>query len=247
MSNELPRNFTTTYKLPLDATFMWRGGHWHMQAQSQSYIRPVPRKAATILDQMKAVGRLEERAPGLFRLSGNVPLPLVDANESPLQRLLQKKKSDGEAILDIEQFRAGERLRRDYERAHFGARLTANYEGQGSSGGGQQQFSDNHIADLTDNTIEARQRLHLALDAVGQELSGILLHVCCMAGGLEQAELRLNLPRRAGKAVLQLALTRLARHYGYKQSMHHAGPEKIGHWAVADFKPAIPQPHARLL
>jgi hypothetical protein len=125
--------------------------------------------------------------------------------------------------------------------------VTANYEGQGGSGGKQRQFSDNHMASLSDNTIAARQKLHLALDAVGPELSGILLHVCCMAGGLEQAELRLNLPRRAGKAVLQLALTRLARHYGFKSSVRHAGPEKIGHWAVADFKPQIqPQTGHRL-
>ncbi len=190
MSNVLPKTQTTTSKLPVDATFLWRSGHWHMQAQAQSYIRPVPRKAAVILDQMKAAGRLEERAPGLFRLAGIVALPLIDANESPLQRLMHKKQSDGAAILDAEQFRAGERLRSDYERAHMSARVTANYEGQGSSGGKQQQFSDNHIASLTDNTIEARQKLHAALDAVGQELSGILLHVCCMAGGLEQAELR---------------------------------------------------------
>jgi Domain of unknown function (DUF6456) len=81
--------------------------------------------------------------------------------------------------------------------------------------------------------------LHRALDAVGPELSGILLYVCCLAGGLEQAEMRLNLPRRAGKAVLQLALTRLARHYGFKASLRHEGPGRIGHWAVGDFRPGV--------
>jgi hypothetical protein len=63
--------------------------------------------------------------------------------------------------------------------------------------------------------------------------------VCCMASGLEQAEMRLELPRRAGKAVLLLALTRLARHYGLKSRMKHQGPSDIGHWALADFKPLI--------
>jgi Domain of unknown function (DUF6456) len=247
MSNVLSKNTTSTHKLPVDATFLWRNGQWHMQAQSQSHIRPVPRKAAFILEQMRASGRLEERAPGLFRLTGIVALPVIDASESPLQRLMQKKQGDGAPLLDAEQFRAGECLRSDYERAHMSARVTANYEGQGSSGGRQQQFSDNHIATLTDNTLEARQKLHMALNAVGPELSGILLHVCCMAGGLEQAELRLNLPRRAGKAVLQLALTRLARHYGYKHAMRHVGPEKIGHWAVEDFKPQIVPPLAHPL
>jgi Domain of unknown function (DUF6456) len=242
-----PNTPTNTAKLPIDATFMWRNGRWLMQTKAQSSTHPLSRKASQILEQLKAAGRLEERAPGLFRLIGSVTLPLMDADESPLQRLAQRKQPHGDAVLDAEQFRAGEHLRAEYERAHMGARVTANYEGQGGSGGKQRQFSDNHMASLSDNTIAARQKLHLALDAVGPELSGILLHVCCMAGGLEQAELRLNLPRRAGKAVLQLALTRLARHYGFKSSVRHAGPEKIGHWAVADFKPQIqPQTGHRL-
>jgi hypothetical protein len=127
----------------------------------------------------------------------------------------------------------------EYEGAHMSARVTMAYEAQAGGRGGQGHFSDNHIESLTDASLTARQRLHCALDAVGPELAGILLHVCCMAGGLEQAELRLNLPRRAGKAVLQLALTRLARYYGFKTSLRHEGPGRIGHWAVEGFRPGI--------
>ncbi len=231
-----------TAKLPVDATFLWRNGTWHMQTRDASCFKAVPKKAAAILEQLKAAGRLVEQAPGLFRLSGKVLLPLLDGLESPLMRLAQLKQASGEPVLDHDQIRAGERLRVEYERAHLAARVTASYAPNSSAGGGQQQFSDNHIAKLSDNALDARNKLHHAMSAVGPELSGILLFVCCMAGGLEQAELRLNLPRRAGKAVLQLALTRLARHYGFKQTMRHAGPTQIGHWAVSDFKPQIQVP-----
>jgi Domain of unknown function (DUF6456) len=242
MSEVNPAATRNSVKLPVDATFLWRNGVWNMQARTAMTMRPVPKKAGKILDELKSVGKLEELAPGLFRLNGMVALPLLDGSESPLARLAQLKQANGEVMLDHDQIRAGERIRQDYERAHLAARVTASYGSSESCGGRQSQFSDNHIAKLTDNALDAREKIHQALTAVGPELSGILLHVCCMAGGLEQAEMRLNLPRRAGKAVLQLALTRLARHYGFKQSMRHAGPAHIGHWAVPDFKPQIASP-----
>ena len=57
-----------------------------------------------------------------------------------------------------------------------------------------------------------------ALEAVGPELASMLAQVCCLSAGLEQAERLLNLPQRSGKAVLGLALTALARHYGLLQA-----------------------------
>ena len=234
---------TRPLEMPDNATFLWRKGLWHMQASGHSGLTPVPARAAKVLDQLKRAGQLAENSPGLFRLSNTAQLAVVDDAESPLMRLARLRQPDGSAVLDREQLRAGERLRVDYERAHLGQRVTTSYEPSGSSGGRQAQFSDNHIEKLNDGALAARQKLHQALEAVGPELSGILLHVCCMAGGLEQAEMRLNLPRRAGKAVLQLALTRLARHYGFKQHLQHAGPARIGHWATGDFRPQIlPQP-----
>jgi hypothetical protein len=225
--------------VPHDATFLWRNGRWHMQGRSQVAMKPVSLRNGRLLDHLKAMGRLDEAAPGLFRLAGLVAQPVYDDAESPLLRFGLMKQADGKAMLDTEQLRAGERLRVDYERAHLGARITMKYEAHGGATGRQAQFSDNHIETLSDGALVARDNLHGALEAVGPELSGILLHVCCMAGGLEQAELRLNLPRRAGKAVLQLALTRLARHYGFKATLRHGGPGKIGHWAVWGFRPGL--------
>jgi hypothetical protein len=228
-------------ELPSNATFFWRNGQWLMQRSKDTAARPASKRLSKLLALCKIEGRITEKAPGLFKINGAVNLPLFNAAESPLMRMAHLRQSDGAQILDVEQLRAGERLRVDYEKAHLAARVTARYEAA-TNLGQQPAFSDNHIEKFNDDVLAARDALHRALDAVGQELSGILLHICCMASGLEQAEMHLNLPRRAGKAVLQLALTRLARHYGYKRAMRHAGPSKIGHWATADFRPGISAP-----
>ena len=229
-------------RLPLEAVFLWRSGHWHMQSTRQESLKPVSVQLGHALDSARRAGALHETSPGLFRVAAARMFPLNDASESPLQRLAAMRQGDGTPVLDTDQVAAGERLRRDYETAHLSPRVVASYDP--AAGARSTQVSDNHIAALNDAALAARQRLHVALDAIGPELSGILLHVCCMASGLEQAELRLSLPRRAGKAVLQLALSRLARHYHIKPPLCHGGPSRIGHWAQPDFKPQIAVPSA---
>lgn len=231
--------------IPENTTFLWRKGNWRFQTDGVAQIRRATPALSAALNSLKQAGVLLEVAPGLFRISARTMRPLIDDEESPLNRLAQMKNPDGSPYLDTEQMRAGERLRRDHDRAMLGARVTSCYESVGSTSGRSAQFSDNHIAHLTDNALAAREQVHRALQSVGPELSGILLHVCCMASGLEQAELQLKLPKRAGKAVLQLALTRLARHYGFKTMLHHAGPQRIGHWAVEGFRPVIATPLQR--
>ena len=71
-------------------------------------------------------------------------------------------------------------------------------------------------------------------------LSGVLYYICCLAGGLEQAERILQLPQRSGKAVLAIALTRLARHYRLlKTPVKSEHSKDFGHWAMADYRPQI--------
>jgi hypothetical protein len=225
------------------ATFLWRKGEWQLQQARATSMQAVSRRISQLLDFCKADGSLKEIAPGLYRFAGRIEQGLRDDAESPLTRLAALKQADGRMLLDAAQIRAGEQLRLDYERAHLSSRVTARYDAGGGAGQ-TAHFSDNHIETLSEMALDARDKLHRALEAVGPELSGILLHVCCMAAGLEQAELRLNLPRRAGKAILQMALSRLSRHYGYKHAMRHAGPGAIGHWAIADFRPQIATQHA---
>ena len=88
--------------------------------------------------------------------------------------------------------------------------------------------------------MAARERVRLALQAVGPELSGILFDVCCHLKGLEEAERSAGWPQRSGKIVLQLALTRLARHYGLLPATQssHCG-NTVRHWGAPDYRPTI--------
>lgn len=164
--------------------------------------------------------------------------------ESPLLRLFQRKGANGKSYIDACQFAAGERLRADFERAHLSPRTVSAYAESAGSGGRNGQISDNAIERLSLGAIEARNRLHAAFEAVGPELSGILYQVCCIAAGFEAAEAALRLPVRSGKAVLALALTRLARHYGLISTHRPKNRELISHWAMDDYRPAIPPPAA---
>ena len=163
----------------------------------------------------------------------------IQASESPLARLYLRKSKDGTSYIDGRQFLAGERLRKDYEQAHMSQRVTSTYEVSAGSAGRHWQMSDNAVTRMSDNAIAARERLHHAFSAVGLELSGILYQVCCVAAGFEHAEMVLALPPRSGKAVLSLALTRLARHYGLIKTRKPAPRDSISHWAVDDFRPSI--------
>ena len=168
------------------------------------------------------------------------PSPAFNENESPLCRLFSRKDSHGKRMITEFQFAAGERLRGDYERAHLAPRITSSWEGERTGDRNCSAISDNRIASLSDNAIDARGRVHNAFDAVGPELSGVLYYVCCLAGGLEQAERMLHLPQRSGKAVLAIALTRLARHYRLlKPPERSAASTDFAHWALADFRPRI--------
>ena len=167
-------------------------------------------------------------------------IPAFNESESPLYRLFSRKDATGRAAITEFQFAAGERLRTDYERASFEASITSSWEGERTGNRSYGTISDNRIASLSDSTIDARRRVHSAFDAVGPELTGVLYYICCLAGGLEQAERMLQLPQRSGKAVLSLALTRLARHYRLlKPPVRSAESPDFGHWALADFRPRI--------
>lgn len=222
--------------------FFWRQGAWHLRHDKDGKARKVATQRMATFNKLRDSGQLIEQVPGFFRVVAAPLKPLLNDMESPLARLASLHTPDGKPYVDLHQIAAGERLRRDFEKSSMAAKTTSRYDAASVSGGGHWQISDNALARLSDNAIDARQRLHLALDAVGPELASILYHVCCLAGGLEQAEQRLDLPRRTGKIVLALALTRLARHYGLKPSLRHGGQGKIGHWAVDDFKPVIVPP-----
>lgn len=138
----------------------------------------------------------------------------VNDSESPLAWLARRKGRDGRTMIGHAQFIAGEKLRADFTRAHLAPRVTSSWSGiaRGKNCGG------GDAGTMTDVVIAARQRVRLALDACGPELSGILLDVCCFLRGLEDVERERGWPARSAKVVLQLALDRLARHYGLRDN-----------------------------
>ncbi len=163
--------------------------------------------------------------------------PQFNEAESPVMRLFFFRDRKGKSYIDAEQLAAAERLRSDFERANLQARTTMNYAeplSDGARSGGYSRVSDNHIANLTDGAIAARQRFGAALEMLGPELSGIAYHVCCLASGMEFAEQILALPPRSGKVILSIALNKLARHYGIKQPPRQSAIET---WGLADYRP----------
>lgn len=159
--------------------------------------------------------------------------PALNDAESPLAWLRTRKDKSGAPLISDAQYLAGERLRRDFERAMLARRTTLDWDMASTGVRGPRA-----AAEPGDGTIAARERYMRALDAVGPELASILAQVCCLAAGIEQAERVLNLPQRSGKAVLGLALTALARHYGLTGNDARRGAAL--HWGLPDYRPFIP-------
>ncbi len=136
----------------------------------------------------------------------------VDESESPLAWLARRRGRNGRALIEPHQFQAGERLRGDFTCAHLMPRTTSNWASPIASG--RRGAGGERAATFTETMLGARQRVHRALDAVGPEFAGLLLDVCCFLKRLEDIERERAWPARSAKVVLQLALERLARHYG---------------------------------
>jgi hypothetical protein len=145
----------------------------------------------------------------------------IDDAESPLAWLARRRGRDGRPLIEAHQFQAGERLRADFTCANLMPRTTSNWASPISSdrGGGDRAST------FTETMVASRQRVRQALDAVGPEFSGLLMDVCCFLKGLEGIERERAWPIRSAKIVLQLALDRLARHYGYAAKA--TGPARV--------------------
>jgi hypothetical protein len=193
-----------------------------------------------LIPQLDSASFLFKEKATMAKIRNPKSAPAFNENESPLYRLSCRKNAQGKSVISEFQFAAGERLRVDFERAGLAARITASWGDERTGGRSHAAISDNRIGALSESAIDARRRVHSAFDAVGPELSGVLYYICCLAGGLEQAERMLKLPQRSGKAVLSLALTRLARHYRLlKPHAPSAESSEFAHWSLADFRPQI--------
>lgn len=183
-------------------------------------VEPAPGIDAKRAEHLTLASREIMTESGISRVT-------VNDSESPLAWLARRKGRDGRTMIGHTQFIAGEKLRADFTRGHLAPRVTSSWSGvaRGKNCGGD-------AGTMTDAVIAARQRVRLALDACGPELSGVLMDVCCFLRGLEDVERERGWPARSAKVVLQLALDRLARHYGLAMRPREAA--HIRTWLAED-------------
>lgn len=130
--------------------------------------------------------------------------------ESPLSALSRLKDREGRPWLSEEAFAAGERLAADFERGGLQPRITATWEPRLSS---RVPGAAPAAVTLGDAALGARMRVTAAIEALGPELSGVALDICCFMKGLETVERERQWPARSAKLMLRTALLALARHY----------------------------------
>ncbi len=163
---------------------------------------------------------------------------LATLEESPVASLARRVGRSGKPWLLPHAATAAERLRRDFEIGGLQPRITANWSASVSDG--RRSGDNSGLGDLTDMALAARLRFDKAVGAVGPELSGVLIDICCFLKGLETVERERQWPARSAKLVLRLALERLARHYGLTaEAAGRPGSAGVRHWGADDYRPEV--------
>jgi len=171
---------------------------WHLSEAGEGWYLRTQALAQPFAAQHQArVERLIETASGTRRVT-------VNEGESPLGWLRQRR------LIDPAQFQAGERLRRDFTIAQLTPRLGVDLTAPIVLG----RRGIKSETTLSEAVLEAKRRFRAAMSAVGPGLADTLFDVCCHLAGLEDVERDRKWPKRSARVVLQIALDRLAAHYG---------------------------------
>ena len=174
---------------------------------------------------------------GSVEMDGAAVPVLINQAESPLSVIARRRDRNGRRFLTDDEFKAGERLRSDYTRGQLMPRLGANW--QASVASGRSRGERGGAAELTEASLAARQRVENAIRAVGPELAGVLVDICCYLKGLETVERERGWPVRSAKIVLKSALAALARHYEPEIARQLSRKPVTLHWGTADYRPTI--------
>ncbi|WP_224406000.1 DUF6456 domain-containing protein [Afifella sp. IM 167] len=207
------------------------GGRLAANAATSAFLRREAGEGDPFLAQHKRLGEAEGAFPA------GAPRPSVDLDESPIGALARRSDADGRPYLGPALVEAAERLRRDFERAGLQPRVTANWEAslKAARRTGERGGRD----DLGQAALDAKSRLAAALKAVGPELEGVLVDVCCFLKGLEVVERERGFPARSCKLVLKLALMALARHYGLEGEARGPKNSRMRHWGGENYRPSM--------
>ncbi|MEI4482290.1 MULTISPECIES: DUF6456 domain-containing protein [unclassified Phyllobacterium] len=151
--------------------------------------------------------------------------------ESPLANLRKRKDGTGRPLINEAAFKAGEQLRRDFTLGNLMPSISVNWDVTGSGS------RSNGVLEITEAALAARQRVERALNAVGPELAGVLVDVCCFLKGLEIVERERQWPVRSAKLILKTALAVLDRHYNPPAPTRRTS--SIIHWGTEGYRPSI--------
>lgn len=153
--------------------------------------------------------------------------------ESPLAGMARLKEKSGEAYLPESAIAAGERLHADFTRGGLQPRMTMSWEPRIAT---RQKGEAGAAREISDTALAARLRVARAIEAIGPELSGIALDVCCFMKGLETVERERQWPARSAKLMLRASLMALARHYAPPGS---ASGARARVWGAEGYRPEL--------
>lgn len=205
-----------------------RGGELAATREARSWLRRfLAAREEAFLDQHRNVASAEV-GHGEQRETVSVNL-----TATPLAALSRLKDRTGAAWLPPDAVEAGERLARDFQYGALQPRITQSYEARV---GDRTRPGPGAAADLKDSVVAARRRVASAVDAMGPELSGVALDVCCFEKGLETVERERQWPMRSAKLMLKTALLQLHRHYNPPAPP----PSRRSHaWGAEGYRPEM--------
>jgi Domain of unknown function (DUF6456) len=154
---------------------------------------------------------------------------------NPLLWLYRRKGKSGESIIGAAAFAAGEKLRSDLTFSGMLPNVTMNW----SNAGGADRSHAGVKLNPTEAALAARQRVDLAMRAVGPEFAGLLMDLCGFCKGLEMIEMERGWPQRSGKVVARFALAALSRHYGLDDVARGRNSLPVRRWAAEDARPRM--------